>query len=83
MQNFQFMDFQYLNDSNTEKMGSYRLWNTKISYNIKKWTLWAAVDNVGDELYSSGPDLNATGGRFYNPSPGRNFHMGLQLNLAY
>ncbi|MFM2402012.1 MAG: hypothetical protein RI950_1529, partial [Bacteroidota bacterium] len=46
-------------------------------------TLWAAVDNVGDERYSSGPDLNATGGRFYNPSPGRNFHVGLQLNLAY
>ena len=83
MQNFQFVDYQFLNDSNAEKMGSYRLWNTKISYERKKWTLWAAVDNVGDERYSSGPDLNATGGRFYNPSPGRNFHVGLQLNLAY
>lgn len=83
MQNFQFVDYQFLNDTNAEKMGSYRLWNTKISYERKKWTLWAAVDNVGDERYSSGPDLNATGGRFYNPSPGRNFHVGLQLNLTY
>jgi iron complex outermembrane receptor protein len=83
MQNFQFVDYQFLNDTNAEKMGSYRLWNTKISYQRKKWTLWAAVDNVGDERYSSGPDLNATGGRFYNPSPGRNFHVGLQLNLTY
>jgi iron complex outermembrane receptor protein len=83
IQNFQFVDYQFLNDTNTERMGSYRLWNTKISYERKKWTLWAAVDNVGDERYSSGPDLNATGGRFYNPSPGRNFHVGLQLNLAY
>jgi iron complex outermembrane receptor protein len=83
IQNFQFVDYQYLNDVNTEKMGSYRLWNTKISYARKRWTLWAAADNLGDERYSSGPDLNATGGRFYNPSPGRNFHIGLQLNLAY
>jgi iron complex outermembrane receptor protein len=83
IQNFQFVDYQFLNDTNTEQMGSYRLWNTKISYERKKWTLWAAVDNVGDERYSSGPDLNATGGRFYNPSSGRNFHVGLQLNLAY
>jgi iron complex outermembrane receptor protein len=83
MQNFQFVDYQFLNDANTEQMGSYRLWNTKISYAKKSWTLWAAVDNLGDEQYSSGPDLNATGGRFYNPSPGRNFHIGLRLNLAY
>jgi iron complex outermembrane receptor protein len=83
MQNFQFVDYQFLNDSNAELMGSYRLWNTKISYERKRWTLWAAVDNLGDERYCSGPDLNATGGRFYNPSPGRNFHIGLQLNLAY
>jgi iron complex outermembrane recepter protein len=82
-QNFQFVDYQFLTDANTEQMGSYRLWNTKISYPLKKWTLWATVDNLGDERYSSGPDLNATGGRYYNPSPGRNFHIGLQLNLAY
>lgn len=83
MQNFQFLDYQFLNDANTEQMGSYRLWNTKVSYEKKRWTLWAAVDNLGDERYSSGPDLNATGGRFYNPSPGRNFHLGLQINLTY
>jgi iron complex outermembrane receptor protein len=83
IQNFQFVDYQFLNDANTEQMGSYRLWNTKISYARKRWTIWAAADNLGDERYSSGPDLNATGGRFYNPSPGQNFHIGLQLNLAY
>ncbi len=83
IQNFQFVDYQFLNDANTEQMGSYRLWNTKVTYTHKKWTLWASIDNLGNELYSSGPDLNATGGRFYNPSPGRNFHVGLQVNVAY
>jgi iron complex outermembrane receptor protein len=83
IQNFQFIDYQFLNDANTEQLSSYRLWNTKVSYSLKKWTLWASIDNLGDEQYSSGPDLNATGGRYYNPSPGRNFHIGLQLNLAY
>ena len=83
IQNFQFVDYQFLNDVNTEQMGSYRLWNTKVTYARKKWTLWASIDNLGNELYSSGPDLNVTGGRFYNPSPGRNFHVGLQVNVAY
>jgi iron complex outermembrane receptor protein len=83
IQNFQFVDYQFLNDANTEQMGSYRLWNTKVTYARKKWTLWTSIDNLGNELYSSGPDLNATGGRFYNPSPGRNFHVGLQVNVAY
>jgi iron complex outermembrane receptor protein len=83
IQNFQFMDYQFLNDANTEQMGSYRLWNTKISYARKRWTFWAAADNVGNESFSLGPDLNAAGGRFYNPAPGRNYHIGLQLNLAY
>jgi iron complex outermembrane receptor protein len=83
IQNFQFVDYQFLNDANTEQMGSYRLWNTKVTYARKKWTLWASIDNLSNELYSSGPDLNATGGRFYNPSPGRNFHVGLQVNVAY
>lgn len=83
MQNFQFVDYQFLNDLNTEQMGSYRLWNTKISYTKKQWTWWASVDNLGDEHYSSGPDLNATGNRYYNPSPGRNFHLGMQFNLTY
>jgi iron complex outermembrane receptor protein len=83
VQNFQLVDYQFLNDTNTERMGSYRLWNTKISYARKCWTLWAAAENVGDERYSPGPDLNAIGGRFYNPAPGRNFHLGLQFNLTY
>ena len=82
-QNFQFVDYQFLNDANTELMGSYRIWNTKVAYPIQKWIFWASVDNLGDERYSSGPDLNATGGRYYNASPGRNFHIGLQINLAY
>ena len=82
-QNFQFVDYQFLNDANTEQMGSYRIWNTKVAYPIQKWIFWASVDNLGDERYSSGPDLNATGGRYYNASPGRNFHIGLQINLAY
>jgi iron complex outermembrane receptor protein len=82
-QNFQFVDYQFLYDANTEQMGSYRIWNTKVAYPIKKWIFWASVDNLGDERYCSGPDLNATGGRYYNASPGRNFHIGLQINLAY
>ena len=82
-QNFQFVDYQFLNDANTEQMGSYRIWNTKVAYPIKKWIFWASVENLGDERYCSGPDLNATGGRYYNASPGRNFHIGLQINLAY
>ena len=78
---FLFTDFLYLNDANTAVLPSSRVWNSKISYQRKHWELWLTVENMTNELYVSGPDLNATGNRFYNASPGRYFQAGLKITL--
>ena len=78
---FLFTDFMYLNDANTEMLPASRVWNSKISYQQKHWGIWLTAENIFDELYVSGPDLNATGNRFYNASPGRYFQAGLKITL--
>lgn len=48
-----------------------------------KWSLefFAGVDNLLDQRYSLGNDLNAFGGRFYQPAPGRNYYGGIKVKL--
>ena len=41
--------------------------------------IYAGVDNLLDETYSMGNDINAAGGRYYNAAPKRNFYIGIAL----
>ncbi len=41
--------------------------------------IYAGLDNVTDRRYSLGNDLNAFGGRYFQPAPGRNFYSGALL----
>ena len=78
---FFFTDAMYLNDANTDVLPASRVWNTQLNYQQKHWELWLRADNLGNEIYSSGPDLNAAVGRYYNAAPGRNFTLGLKIVL--
>jgi iron complex outermembrane receptor protein len=78
---FIYTDKLYLNDANTDQQSAYHLWNSKIEYQRGIWNLWISAENLGDMLYSSGPDLNALGGRYYNTSAGRNFSLGLKITV--
>lgn len=83
-QQYIFSDYLYLNDANTDRLPAYRIWNSKIAYQKVKpkfsWELWFAMENILNETYSLGPDLNAAAGRYYNAAPGRNFTIGLKIN---
>lgn len=83
-QQYMFTDYLFLNDSNTDQLPANRIWNSKISYQNSKpkfrWELWFALENILDETYSLGPDLNAAAGRYYNAAPRRNFSVGLKIN---
>jgi len=73
-----------LNDANTAYAGAYNVAGAKIGYQklVKnKWRmrLNAGVDNLFDEKYSLGNDLNGFGGRYYNAAPGRNFYLALMI----
>jgi iron complex outermembrane receptor protein len=78
---FLFTDFMYLNDANTDVLPSSRVWNSKIQYQRKHWEIYLAAENLFNELYVSGPDLNAVGSRYYNAAPGRYFQTGLKIKL--
>lgn len=74
-----------LNDASTSWADSYQLLQAKAGYRFKAHALqmdvYLGADNLLDQAYSLGNDLNAYGGRFYNPAAGRNYFAGLQLSL--
>ncbi|NEU07905.1 TonB-dependent receptor [Flavihumibacter sp. R14] len=75
-----------LNDSNSELSDNYNLVQLKISWNSmnrfkSNVELSAGVDNLLNEKYSLGNDLNAFGGRYYNAAPGRNYIIGVNARF--
>ena len=43
--------------------------------------LFAGVTNALDTTYNTSVVINAFGGRFYEPGPGRAFYLGIKLGL--
>jgi iron complex outermembrane receptor protein len=70
-----------LNDANTDYAAGYWIfggrggWRRTVLGRLQL-DLYAGVDNVGDRRYSLGNDLNAFGGRYFQPAPGRNYYGG-------
>jgi iron complex outermembrane receptor protein len=83
--NYQHVDPLPLNDQNTEFTEGYDLLEAKLIYKLKIKTiaveLYVAAANLLDEIYSSGNDLNAAGGRYYNPAMPRNYYGGMRLSF--
>jgi iron complex outermembrane receptor protein len=73
-----------LNDGNTEYAEEYFLLGArggkKIEWRGLNADLYGGVDNVLDQDYSLGNDLNALGGRYYNAAPGRNYFFGVAFS---
>ncbi|WP_432711074.1 TonB-dependent receptor [Pedobacter sp.] len=75
-----------LNDANTVYADKYQLLQVKVTWkNLKvgnsPLTFYVGADNLLDQAYSLGNDLNAAGNRYFNAAPGRNFYAGLQLQI--
>lgn len=76
----------YLNDANTVSTEPYHLLQSKLAYNFSlfpknQFQTWVAIDNILDENYSLGNDINAFGNRFYNPAPNRNYSLGIMMSF--
>lgn len=81
---YNFTDKIPLNDANTVYADSYQLITAKAGWKVKLKQkhlveVFLGVDNLLNEKYSLGNDLNPFGGRYYNPSPERNYFGGLKL----
>ena len=77
---FNYTDAIPLSDANDVYADPYRLWQARAGWRkgFKKigLELFAGVDNIADEQYSLGNDLNAFGRRYFNPAPARNYFGG-------
>ena len=81
-----------LNDADTARARAYDLiqvrlgrewvgkWNP-IGRGYARFNVYVGVDNLLNQVYSLGDDLNAAGGRYYNPSPARNWFAGVGVKL--
>ncbi len=75
-----------LNDAGAEHAASYQLPAFRAGYK-KQWgahiitDLFIAGDNLANEKYSLGNDINAAGSRFYNAAPGFNYQAGIRVQL--
>lgn len=84
----QFVDEIPLNDANTVFQDAYNLIGSRLGWRTTLGVRWdfevyGGVDNLLDETYSLGNDLNAFAGRFFQPAPGRNWYGGAKLGLRY
>ena len=73
-----------LNDGNTVFAPHYNLVQAKAGWeqrlNLKTWfKVYAGIDNLLNEKYSLGDDLNAVGNRYYNAAAPRNYYAGFSL----
>lgn len=83
---WQYIDPLWLNDANTARAPATRLLGLKLgtrAFSTPAWMIriFAGADNLLNETYSLGYDINAFGGRYYNLSPGRNFFAGIRFEL--
>ncbi|CAN5776199.1 TonB-dependent receptor PqqU [soil metagenome] len=84
---YQSVDKIAMNDANSEYADAYHLLGAKLGWQITlkqkhMIDLFVAGDNLLDEIYSLGNDINAAAGRYYNAAPGRNFSAGISMKIA-
>jgi iron complex outermembrane receptor protein len=78
---YSYSDKIYLNDANTDGAASYQLLALRIGWKKvlahHELNIFGGADNLFNETYSLGNDINAAVGRYYNASPGRNYFVGI------
>jgi len=75
-----------LNDGNTKYADAYHLIQAKAGWKLKITAkgyldIFAGADNILNEKYSLGNDLNAAGGRYFNAATPVNYFAGLTLSF--
>ena len=88
---FLFVQYNYtssipLNDANTAFAPHYNLLEAKVGWQHifskkTRFEIYAGADNILNEHYSLGDDLNAVGNRYYNPAALRNYYAGVKVTI--
>jgi len=77
----------YLDDANSVAASAYHVLGSRIGWKTTVKTLklnfYFGGDNLLNETYSLGNDINAAGGRYYNVAAKRNYYAGVSLQWGY
>ena len=84
---YTYADRIALNDANSAFAHSYNLLGGRIGYRRiykkNRIDLFVGGDNLFNEQYSLGNDINAAAGRYYNSAPGVNYYAGFSMDLNF
>ncbi|MEO1596117.1 MAG: TonB-dependent receptor [Pseudomonadota bacterium] len=76
-----------LNNANTEEADAYTLVTLRAGTAWQRggWRFapYASVTNLLDEDYTANARINAFGGRFFEPGPGRSFYLGVNITRVF
>lgn len=74
-----------LNDANTVFANKYQLVQAKLGKMIhwgkNEVAIFIGGDNLLNQLYSLGNDINAAGNRYFNPAASKNYYAGMRINF--
>jgi iron complex outermembrane recepter protein len=75
-----------VNDSNSETTNPYALFGFRTGWDgavlgSSGVSPFVGVENVFDRTYQASVAINAFGGRYYEPGPGRSFYVGLTVSF--
>lgn len=72
-----------LDDANANFASAYNILQAKIGwqhiFHKTRLEIYTGADNIFNQKYSLGDDLNAVGSRFYNAAAPRNYYVGLKV----
>ena len=76
---------QFANNANTVADAAYTLSNLRLGFDASMggvtYSPFVGINNLFDERYNSNIRINAFGGRFFEPGPGRNAYAGVAVNF--
>ncbi len=80
--NYLYSDRAPLNDANTAYAASFHVLGLKAGYQKRAGDTWrlkfvAGIDNLLDQRYSLGNDINGFGGRYFNAAAGRTYYLAI------
>lgn len=82
-----FVDRVYVDDNNSEAAPSYAAFDLAAEHRLRlgglDWRGFARVNNLFDRDIIGSVIVNAGGGRYYEPSPGRNWLLGLEVARSF
>ncbi|HZN24609.1 MAG TPA: TonB-dependent receptor [Burkholderiales bacterium] len=82
-----YSDRLYVDDANSESAASYTIANLRAGFEqrTRQWrfTEFVRVDNITDKQYVGSVIVAEANRRFYEPSPGRNWLVGLSAELTF